>query len=344
MVTALALVASSTTSSRASATSTHGYPYAVGAPILALKLTRMQMLTSSVGVGVAPITTYSGGLVQAYLVRTNDAGATWSVAGDLPKGFYPWTTAFSSTDEGYVINGGAALFTDDAGRTWSHVTITGGPLAVSVNGAVVWIEVERCPHGAMNARCYTYLDAFAMGRLSPSSVTKVPTDQPVITQVGPSSGYAIGNDGVMTHPYVTSNSGTTWRVVKSPCARHESPDGFVASTTMLLAYCTNDVSTSAATTTLFTTNDAGATWQKKFPVGQTGVGAVVGTTGQFLWSLNDGTFAESSDAGRTWVTRSNVKYGTNGEIVSFGAHEAWHVLTGQGIYRTLNGTSWTLLR
>ena len=178
-------------------------PYAIGAPILALKLTRMQMLTSTVGVGVAPITTLGGALVRAYLVRTSDAGATWTVSGDLPNGVYPWTTAFSTVRDGYVISAGA---------------------------------------------------------------------------------------------------------------------------------------------TLFTSSDAGATWHRAFNVARTGVGAVVGNTGEYLWNLSGGTLVESSDAGRTWVDQPIVKYGTNGVVVTFGAHDAWHVVTGRGIYRTLDGTDWTLLK
>jgi len=54
-------------------------------------------------------------------------------------------------------------------------------------------------------------------------------------------------------------------------------------------------------------------------------------------------FTESSDGGREWFNVPTVKYGTNGEIVTYGAHEAWHVLTGRGIFRTVDGHTWTLL-
>ena len=319
-------------------------PYAIGAPILALKLTRMQMLTSTVGVGVAPITTLGGALVRAYLVRTSDAGATWTVSGDLPNGVYPWTTAFSTVRDGYVISAGATLFTNDGGRTWSRVAIAGGAIAVTIHNAVVWFEMERCPKGAKNATCHTYLDATHVGDLVANTTYEVPTDQPVITQDSATSGFSIGDDGAMTRVFATNDAGATWRVVSSPCTSHTTPDGSVAAPTMLLSYCTTKSAQGAATTTLFTSSDAGATWHRAFNVARTGVGAVVGNTGEYLWNLSGGTLVESSDAGRTWVDQPIVKYGTNGVVVTFGAHDAWHVVTGRGIYRTLDGTDWTLLK
>jgi hypothetical protein len=111
----------------------HGYPYAPGSAILALKLSRLEMLTATSGVGVAPIVTYSGRLVRAYLVRTNDAGATWKVSDALPKGFYPWTTAFENSREGYVTGSSGAIFTDNGGRTWSVVALKYSPLSISIN-------------------------------------------------------------------------------------------------------------------------------------------------------------------------------------------------------------------
>jgi hypothetical protein len=172
----------------------HGYSYSVGSPILALKLTHLEMLTSRIGVGVAPIVTYSGALVRAYLVRTNDAGETWTVTGDFPRGFYPWTTAFTTPRGGYVISSGGALFTKDAGRTWSKVVTSYSPLSISINGQVVWIPVENyCPKVAMNDPCGTFLDSFRIGSLVTTSVSSVPNDQPLLSQVAQTKGYAIGS-------------------------------------------------------------------------------------------------------------------------------------------------------
>ena len=311
--------------------------------MLALKLTRMQMLTSQIGVGVAPIVTFSGGLVRAYLVRTDDGGSSWIVTGVLPKGFYPWTTAFSSPREGYVINSGETLFTDNAGRTWSVVKTSSGPLSISIKGDVVWIPVEGCPNGAMNGHCYTSIDSFEMGHLAPTSVSKVPTDQPDFAQVARTNGYAIDSGGTDVNVYFTTNSGVTWRTVATPCAHHKPSEGSIASSTHLYTYCALGTPQDHGAAVLFTTANGGTTWRRVFSVQQTGLGAVVGSTGQYLWGFDGAVFTESSDGGREWFNVPTVKYGTNGEIVTYGAHEAWHVLTGRGIFRTVDGHTWTLL-
>ena len=69
----------------------------------------------------------------------------------------------------------------------------------------------------------------------------------------------------------------------------------------------------------------------------------VGSSGESLWQLTSGLW-EGGDGGRHWNSVSEVDYGTNGDIVTYGAHEAWHVVSGHGIFRTLNGTSWDLLK
>jgi photosystem II stability/assembly factor-like uncharacterized protein len=324
----------------------HGYPYKDGAPILALKLTRMEMLSSSVGVGVAPIVTYSGGLVRAYLVRTNDAGENWTVTGDFPKGFYPWTTAFVSPREGYVINGANTLFTDDAGRTWSKVSTSSSPLAITVDGGIVWIPVESCSGGAVNGPCGTRLDTFRIGQLKPIEVSSVPTDQPLIAQVGPVAGYAIGVNNTDGKVYYTTDSGVTWSTVKSPCDNHQVTGGSVTSATRLFTYCEiSSSSGSISSAYLFKTGNGGMTWTRLSAVQGIGLDSAVGSSGQFLWGFDSAsTLSESSDGGRVWVEVPGIKYGTNGAISTFGPHEAWHVVTGHGIYRTLNGKTWKLLK
>jgi hypothetical protein len=341
-VALLLLATVMSTSTPASATRSNN-PYSIGSPIRALKITRLQMLTSAIGVGVAPITTYSGVLVRAYLVRTNDAGATWKVTGIFPKGFYPWTTAFTSPEVGYVINGDGALFTRNAGRAWSSVKTTAGPLSISVKGAVVWIPVENCVVSAMQGPCSTHLDSYSVGDLAPVSVAALRTDQPLLAQVGPTSGYAIGSSGVSGRVFFTSNSGATWRTVANPCQDHQVTSGAVTSLERLLIFCDMGPESGSGPTALFWSNNGGSTWSKVSAVPDVGAGADVGIAGRFLWVLTP-TMWESSDGGRDWSPVSNVNYGPSGDISTFGTSEAWHPLPGQGIYRTLNGRTWKLLK
>jgi hypothetical protein len=76
-----------------------------------------------------------------------------------------------------------------------------------------------------------------------------------------------------------------------------------------------------------------------------GLDAAVDSTGQFLWELHEGgTLSESSDGRRERVDVPRVKYGTNGVIATYRAHEAWHVVSGHDIYRALTGRTWKLLK
>jgi hypothetical protein len=324
----------------------HGYPYAPDSPILALKLSRLEMLSATNGVGVAPIVTYSGRLLRAYLVRTNDAGATWRVSGALPKGFYPWSTAFENSRDGYVTGNTGTVFTDNGGRTWSVVAVKYSPLAISVNRGNVWVAAEDyCPSATDVPKCGTYLESFHFGNLTPSSTSWVPSDQPVVTQVSADSGYAVGSDNFAGRVYYTSNSGASWRMVNSPCDRNQISGDSVMSSTELLTYCEFGSPGDSGPTVIYATSNGGDTWKKVNAAPVFGLEAGAGSTGQFLWDFNGAAkLSESSDHGMHWTEVPTVRYGTNAIVVTYGVHEAWHVVTGRGIYRTLDGTTWKLLK
>jgi len=338
----LLLTTISGTLTPASATN-RGNPYSIGSPIRALKLTRLQMLTSKIGVGVAPITTYGGVLVRAYLVRTGDAGSTWHVTGIFPKGFYPWTTAFTTPEQGYVINSSGALFTENGGRTWSRVKTSGRPLSISVKGRVIWMPVENCVTNAMQGRCSTHLDAYSVGDLVPTSVTSLRTDQPELVQIGPTSGYSFEIGGVRGEVFLTSNSGATWRAIANPCQDHRISSGVVASMKRLSLFCQMGTSSAQGPTVFFRSQNGGVSWGMVSAVPNVGAGDDVGSAGPFLWVFNP-TLWESSDGGRGWAVVSNVNYGPSGYISTYGNSEAWHVVPGHGIYRTLDGEAWTLIK
>ena len=328
----------------------HGYPYAPGSPILALKLSRLEMLSATNGVGVASIVTYSGRLVRAYLVRTNDAGATWKVSGVLPKGFYPWTTAFSNSREGYVTGTSGALFTDNGGLTWSVVELKYSPLAISINHGDVWVAAENycpsmTPSTTKGPKCGTYLESFRLGNLTPSSTSWVPSDQPVVTQVGADSGYAVGSDNFAGRVYFTGNSGASWRTVNTPRGCHQISGDSVMSSTELLTYCELGSAGNPGPTVTYATTNGGVTWDKVDTAPGMGLQAGTGVTGRFLFEFNgEAKLFESSNYGVNWTEVPAVRFGATGVIATYGVHEAWHVVTGRGIYRTLDGKTWRLLK
>ena len=313
--------------------------FVIGSPMSARRISRIQMLSATVGVGVAPIVTFSGRLLRGYLVRTDDGGATWRVTGVFPAGVYPWTTAFITPGVGYAIDSTGALFTADAGRTWATVATTGSPLSISVRGHVAWIFVERCRHGdgAMNGQCVTKLDVYDVGALRATSVASVPGDQPFASQVGPSSGYVAGGGITGGRLFATIDDGRIWRHIASPCSHGEVSGAIAVSPSHLFLYC------GVGSTTLYASSDGGATWRPRPSPPGGGFDAVGGSTGAYLWQF-DTTLWESHDAGRAWALVAEVKYGPSGAIATYGAHDAWHAVPGHGIYRTTSGVTWTLLR
>jgi photosystem II stability/assembly factor-like uncharacterized protein len=340
MTTLLLPVATASASSKSS-----GHHYVVGGSIAALKLTRLQMLSSQVGVGVAPITTYSGQLVRAFLVRTSDGGASWKITGTFPREFYPGTTAFTTPQEGYVINGTQALFTDNAGRTWQKVAVTAGPVGISVYGDIAWIEVEDCQgSNSMQGPSVTRLESYRVGHLRPFMNTTVPTDQPPLAHVGPTRGYVFGSGGISGNVYATSNSGHSWRAIANPCEQQQITGGSASSATTLFIYCQSG-SLGSVNDALFSSSDGGTTWREITQQPLNGVLAASGATGQFLWGFGmDAKLWESSDGGDLWTVAAGVKFGVSGNITTYGASDAWHVVVGHGIYRTLDGTTWNLLK
>ena len=313
--------------------------FVIGSPMSARRISRLQMLSATVGVGIAPIVTFSGRLLRGYLVRTEDGGATWRVTGVFPRGVYPWTTAFITPGVGYAIDSTGALLTTDAGRTWAAVATTGSPLSISVRGRVAWIFVERCRRGGgvMNGHCATRLDAYVVGARRPTSVAIVPGDQPFASQVGPTSGYVAGGGVTGNRVFTTTDDGRTWRLVASPCSRGGVSGAIAVSPSRLFLYC------GVGSTILYASSDGGVTWHRRPSPSGSGFDVAGGSTGTYLWQF-DSTLWESHDEGRTWAPVTDVKLGPSGAIATYGAHDAWHAVPGHGIYRTTNGVTWALLR
>jgi hypothetical protein len=215
--------------------------YAIGSPIPNSSLSNLQMLSPTVGVGVAPVYPDLQPSSRRYLVSTVDGGRKWRVTGIFPKNFYPQATAFTTPKMGYVMSySNGALFTTNAGETWSTVTTSKGPLSISVRGNVVWIDANSC-QSAMNGPCYMHLDTYRLGSLVPTSITSVPSNQPQMDQIGPTSGYVIGGSGTAGGTYgrifFTRNSGTSWRSIPNPCEKGTILGGTVSSPSALFVYC-----------------------------------------------------------------------------------------------------------
>jgi photosystem II stability/assembly factor-like uncharacterized protein len=229
------------------------------------------------------------------------------------------------------------------------VALKYSPLSISIDRENVWVEAENyCPSIPSEPKvpkCGTYLESFRLGSLTPSSTFWVPSDQPVVTQVGAASGYAVGSGNFAGTVYYTSNSGATWRIVDTPCDRHQISGDSVMSSSELLTYCELGSPGKPGPTVIYATSNGGATWKKVNNVPGVGLEAGAGSTGRFLWEFNgEAKLFESGDYGVNWREVPTVRFGANAIVATYGLHEAWHVVTGRGIYRTLNGKTWKLLK
>jgi hypothetical protein len=74
----------------------------------------------------------------------------------------------------------------------------------------------------------------------------------------------------------------------------------------------------------------------------------VGSSGKYLWELDqDGILWVSDSGGRSWEPVPKVATGQSHvdlAITTYGTSSAWYPVLGTGIYRTLNGTLWKLLK
>src|SRR5665213_177116 len=134
-------------------------------------------------------------------------------------------------------------------------------------------------------------------------------------------------------------------MVDTPCDRSQISGDSVMSSTELLTYCELGSPGKPRPTVIYATSNGGDTWKKVNAAPVAGLQAGAGSTGRFLWDFNgEAKLFESSDYGIHWTGVPKVHYGADGVIATYGVHEAWHVVTGRGIYRTLNGKTWTLVK
>lgn len=353
----------------------------VNAPILPRTVTTMDMFTPTVGVAIAHVPALAPG-GRYYLVRTVDGGRKWRVAGSLGARMAPVPTiggepsmAFVSPTEGYVTLGGYShrtFFTDDGGRSWSLVMIPGtvngeGPLgALALVGHALWMTTTTCRGVGRRSTCGSDLVTLAVGRLTPATVERIPAP----SRVGYSSLDAQTatllarpdeNEGLFTeqyHPTIleTVDDGRSWTEVDDPC-----PDlgaaGLVSSTPGdWILYCNQDMGMSQGPNQLWVTTDGGADWVliaaggPGFPsIGTFEIeisgGFSISGNGRVLWLLGMlSGVAYSTDGGTDWKqTQLNTDGSAAAQIVTLGATEAWLPEPGIGLYRTLNGVTWTRL-
>jgi photosystem II stability/assembly factor-like uncharacterized protein len=282
--------------------------------------------------------------------------------------------AFATPSKGYVslIGSRHAEFTTDGGRTWSILKISDPISAITFEDQSLWIITTDCQNKNDNpSLCSSGLVVYPFGHRAPEAMYTVPTTGPVLTSGVHSKTFQAtlwsrrseeglfseGGEGLRSTLLETLNAGGTWAVVIDPCTQTSIAGLVQRDAANWVLYCNLDGGMHQGYNELWSTTDAGQHWvlvgegseQGSIPtVGNIGDGMTddltVSGNGHELWMLGsvDG-IVESADGGTNWQETDLQTGGYPGDIVTAGPIDAWLALPGIGLYRTVNGTTWSRL-
>jgi hypothetical protein len=346
-------------------------PLAVGTMINASSVTAIQMFSASRGVAIS--TFWNKGFTSidhSYLTTTVDGGTSWRITGVLPSGSWDPSVvggeqfAFVSTREGYIEQPSprTPLFTSNGGRTWQSVAFVGAPLAISIMNGKVELSAVRCPKGLGGTnRCATHVGIFALGALTPTSDTAIPSlvarsanETPQVLALSGPTGVALEGSTLIA----TSDWGASWRRVANPCSVEEPADVQLASVSRWFMLCGQGVGMEKANNWIYTTTDGGHTWTlvaKGSPlrgvqdgnIGPYSVNAFgVSNDGRTMWIDGGPGFLEmSSDGGHQWHFAGAIGAKTNltGPYFDSVGDEVWMPILFGGLVRATSASSWKVV-
>jgi hypothetical protein len=281
----------------------------------------------------------------------------------------------------YVTNpSGTKIYVSSTdGRRWRRLQLVGRLSGAAIVGSELWVTTNRCAKLTTTSdRCESYLSTLRRGAGRPRTREMIPGSaetalvEPklspgpryyqqalLINGVGAGAGIFTDGDTVGPKPatlWLTDDAGVTWRSLKSPCHQLLVSAVLTTPANHWVLYCSLDGGMNQGTNELFSSSNDGATWTlfaaanegRNIHVGHfdDAMSAVLASSGDGvdLWQESTvGPFFQSGDGGLTWHFLSG---GPRAEapIDTLGASAAWIVQPGSGIWRTLNGTAWTLLR
>jgi photosystem II stability/assembly factor-like uncharacterized protein len=334
---------------------------------------RVDMVTSRLGYGLIANNIFDP-TRWIYLVRTTDAGSSWTMQGALP--YYAFhqsggeevpTIDFVNAQVGYVsLEGtvpGAIFITKNGGISWSKVLtpgVTPDFLATSSTFAVV-TDICNHPHQESDFNlCPNRLSLYHVGATSPWRSVLIPRTSNIVNRdaqlfaiVSPNTFVVSAGDpgGGGQHSRlslsVTNDAGITWRHLDDPCAGLGSNQLVTYSTTKWLLACFLGIGMNQGMGNLWRTDDAGVTWTRVqhgdaeattlVPSGNQRIlfGEVAGATGGIVYSV---------DGGSHWIRTSIAGLGGAPESLStIGPTGAIDDVLGGLIYRTTDGRHWTTL-
>ena len=357
-------------------------PLSMGDSISTSNLQAVDFLSRTTGVALTD-SAFAHRRAPMRLATSDDEGEHWRTVGvALPKSFWgasSVTLGFASTKVGFVDSGVALLSTVDGGLQWRPVRLGAEVTEISLVGSSAWAVVIGCPGTATTTpHCPAYVDSSRVGphgaaawQVHPLPIMAIPGVEPTLARPSATIGVMTGllwPDDKKNPLLVTEDGGRVWRVDGSPCASGDwTGPGAVAAVSSKMNKSSdwwllcNGGGPGMGTDFKaidWSGNEGAGRWaqlaaftsvspyrdQGDLPTGD--AGPLVATSRLRLWLLTSNSLSTSSDGGRQWTTLRGIALDGGGEVASFSfidSSHGWLATPGVGLWRTVNGRSWTKL-
>jgi photosystem II stability/assembly factor-like uncharacterized protein len=284
----------------------------------------LDMLNGASGFAVAGV---SSAKHHERLIKTGNAGHSWSVISTLPYSFVAgefkpllnFVTPTVGYTQAFSTDAHSIFVTTDGGMRWSKLRISGQvPTEIDaaadastspdfrVSNGVVSLVSLGCTVATSNGACPATLSEYRWGATSPFSSHRVrylgpgskSSSASTYLLAAPTEKSALVAEGATPGgPYslvLTSNAGVTWSRVSNPCKTYPGAPGMSISGATLtpskwMLNCSQGTGMNHATVQLSETENDGRSWStiNYTPAWSAKAGAIIGEADQ-VWMSNSG--------------------------------------------------------
>ncbi|MGH9018482.1 MAG: WD40/YVTN/BNR-like repeat-containing protein [Acidimicrobiales bacterium] len=351
--------APSSTTTPPATTTTRGSspPLAAGTSVPGYEVGALSFVSPSAGYGLV----VTGGSTAQQLVVTDDGGVTWQVATPALLPAEASTLAFTDADDGYAWGLQGLDVTHDGGRDWQmSVGVSTGTLSVSPIGLNVWAVSSVAGLQTSNDGGASWQTGVQPPLSNMSALSRVTTSEAYV--LGCSATLVDGSQpGELAR---TEDGGRIWQVVALALPEPPACDGGRSD---LVALSTDDLwlvdfgepATDMSSKWVYRSDDGGAHWTLMASVdlgandagtghimamGDFGPLSVLAAQPSRAWLAEDrGGLLVTTDGGLTWrPAYDDPDVDANGppDVSFLDATDGW-AATGDGLWRTTDGVTWT---